>query len=281
MAEIIDGKKIAGEMEKKLKEISSKLKEKPGLAAVLVGDNPASKVYVNMKEKKCKEVGFYFKKVLLPENTSEEELLKTIDELNRDDKIHGVLVQLPLPEHINEQFVTSKILSYKDVDGFGPVNVGNLLIGNDLIVPATPKGIMKLIESTNLPLEGKHAVIIGRSNIVGKPISILLQQKDCTVTMCHSKTESLTKYTRQADILIVAVGKPKMITKDMVKSGSVVIDVGINRVDGKLIGDVDFDEVKKVVNYITPVPGGVGPMTIVCLLENTLECMKLRKKVIK
>ena len=278
-AKIIDGKKIAEDLRANLKKRTSKLKEKPGLAVVLVGNNPASEVYVNMKEKKCEEVGFYSKKVILPENIDEEKLLGIIDELNQDSKIHGMLFQLPLPKHINESFIIDAILPHKDADGFHPINMGNMLIGKNIILPATPKGVMKLIESTGINLEGKHAVVVGRSNIVGKPISILLQQKNCTVTMCHSKSKPLEKYTKQADILVVAIGKPKAITKDMVKKGAIVIDVGTNKVNNQLVGDVDFEEVKKVAGYITPVPRGVGPMTIACLLENTLECMELQKRI--
>jgi len=277
-AKIIDGKKIAEDIRAELKKKTSKLKEKPGLAVVLVGDNPASQVYVNMKEKKCDEVGFYSKKIILPENIDEEKLLGIIDELNQDSKIHGMLVQLPLPKHISESLIIDAILPYKDADGFHPINMGNMLIGKNIILPATPKGVIKLIESTGIDLEGKHAVVVGRSNIVGKPISILLQQKNCTVTMCHSRSKPLERYTKEADILVVAIGKARAITKDMVKKGAVVIDVGTNKVYDKLVGDVDFEEVKKVAGYITPVPRGVGPMTIACLLENTLECMELQKK---
>jgi len=278
-AKLIDGKKIAEKIRQELKKKVAKLKEKPGLAVILVGDNPASQVYVNMKEKKCNEIGFNFKKILLPEDVDEEKLLETIDQLNQNPKIHGMLVQLPLPAHIDEHLIIDAILPHKDADGFHPINMGNLLIGKNIIVPATPKGVIKLIESTGINLEGKHAVVVGRSNIVGKPVSISLQQKNCTVTMCHSKTKPLEKYTKQADILVVAIGKARTITKDMVKKGAIVIDVGTNKVYDKLVGDVDFDEVKKVAGYITPVPGGVGPMTIACLLENTLECMELQKRL--
>ena len=277
-AKIIDGKKIAEEIREGLKKKISKLKQRPGLAVVLVGDNPASQVYVNMKEKKCNEVGFYSKKIVLPENTSQEELLDLVNKLNQDQKIHGMLVQLPLPNHINPQLIIDAILPYKDADGLNPLNLGNLFAGKNTIVPATPKGVMKLIESTGIKLEGKHAVVIGRSNMVGKPISILLQQKNCTVTMCHSKTKTLEKYTKQADILVAAIGKPRAITKDMIKKGSIVIDVGTNKVYDKLVGDV-HENVKEIAGYITPVPGGVGPMTIACLLENTLECMELQRKL--
>lgn len=277
-AKIIDGKKIAEKIREGLKKRTAKLKEKPGLAVVLVGNNPSSQVYVNMKEKKCNEIGFYFKKIILPEDTPEEKLLEVIDQLNQDPKIHGMLVQLPLPEHIDEHLIIDAILPPKDADGFHPINMGNMLIGKNIIIPATPKGVIKLIESTGIKLEGKHAVVVGRSNIVGKPVSILLQQKNCTVTMCHSKTKLLAEYTKKADILVAAIGKPKAIKKEMVKKGAVVIDVGTTKVYDKLVGDVDFEEVKKVAGYITPVPGGVGPMTIACLLENTLECMELQKK---
>lgn len=278
-AKIIDGKKIAEKIRQDLKKEVSKLKEKPGLAVVLVGNNPASQVYISMKERKCSEIGFYSKKIVLPENTDEEKLLGIIDELNQDNKIHGILVQLPLPEHIDQHLIIDAILPNKDADGLHPINLGNMFIGKNIIVPATPQGVIKLIESTGMNLEGKHAVVAGRSALVGKPVSILLQQKNCTVTMCHSKTKPLEKYTKQADILVVAIGKPRAITKDMVKKGAIVIDVGTNKVYDKLVGDVDFDEVKKVAGYITPVPGGVGPMTIACLLENTLECMELQKRL--
>ncbi len=277
-AKIIDGKKVAERIRKDLKQKINELKIKPGLAVVLVGDHPASQVYVNMKEKKCREVGFYSRKILLAKETSEQELLRIIDELNNDPKIHGMLVQLPLPQHIDSNLIIDAILPHKDADGFNPINMGNLLIGNNMIVPATPKGIMKLIKSTYVELEGKHAVVVGRSNIVGKPVSVLLQQENCTVTMCHSRTAELAGYTREADILVVAAGKPGIINKDMVKKGAVVIDVGTNKVDGKLVGDVDFKGVSRVASYITPVPGGVGPMTIACLLENTVECMELQKR---
>jgi methylenetetrahydrofolate dehydrogenase (NADP+)/methenyltetrahydrofolate cyclohydrolase len=280
VAKIIDGTKIAEKLRAEIKKRVAELKEKPGLAVVLVGDNPASQIYVNMKEKKCAEVGIYSKKIILPDSTDEIKLLKLIDELNQDRKIHGMLVQLPLPTSINSQLIIDGIAPHKDADGFNPINMGNMLTGNNLIIPATPKGIMKLIESTGTDLKGKHAVVVGRSNIVGKPISILLQQKHCTVTMCHSRTKPLEKYTKQADILVAATGKPKMITKDMVKQGAIVIDVGTTRLEnGKLCGDVDFEQVKEVASYITPVPGGVGPMTIACLLENTLECVDLQNRL--
>jgi methylenetetrahydrofolate dehydrogenase (NADP+)/methenyltetrahydrofolate cyclohydrolase len=278
-AKIIDGKKLAADIRADIKKRVAKLKEKPGLAVVIVGENPASKVYVNMKEKDAKEVGFHSVVKRLKEGIDEVDLIKEVDELNQDPKVHGMIVQLPVPKHINPQLIIDSILAHKDADGFTVVNMGNLFIGNNMVVSATPKGVMKLIESTKVNLEGKHAVVVGRSNIVGKPIAMLLQQKNCTVTMCHSRSKPLEKYTKQADILIAAVGKPNMITGDMIKPGAVVIDVGINRVDGKLIGDVDFDSAKEVAGHITPVPGGVGPMTRAMLLENTLECMALAPKL--
>ena len=275
-AKIIDGKDIAEQIRLEVKNKVKKLKSKPGLAVVVVGKNPASHVYVNMKEKACKEAGMYSEKYELDENTPEEKLLKLIDDLNQNKKIHGILVQLPLPGYINEQLIIDSILPHKDVDGLSPLNLGNLFIGKNMIIPATPKGVIKLVESTGINIEGKHAVVIGRSNLVGKPVSILLQQRDATVTMCHSKTKPLEEYTKQADILVVAAGKIGMITKKHVKKGAIVIDVGTNKLpDGRLCGDVDFDSVKEVAGYITPVPGGVGPMTIACLLENTLECYDL------
>ncbi|MDP7180086.1 MAG: bifunctional 5,10-methylenetetrahydrofolate dehydrogenase/5,10-methenyltetrahydrofolate cyclohydrolase [Candidatus Woesearchaeota archaeon] len=276
-AKIIDGKKVA---EKVISDIGKKvkgMKVKPGLAVVLVGKNPASQIYVGMKEKKCKEAGFYSEKHVLDERIDEIALLKIVDELNQNSKIHGMLVQLPLPKHINEQLIIDAIVPHKDADGFNPLNMGNMLIGNNMILPATPKGVMRLFDEYNIKLEGKHAVVIGRSNIVGKPISVLLQQRNATVTMCHSRTKDLKGITKKADIIVAAVGKAKMIKKDMVKKGAVVIDVGMNRDKGKLCGDVDFEHVKSVASYITPVPRGVGPMTIAMLLENTLECMELRK----
>ena len=278
-AKIIDGKKLAEGIREELKKKVKKLKITPGLAFVLVGENPASESYVKSKDKVCKEAGFYTELHKLPPAIGEIELLKLIDDLNQNPKIHGMIVQLPLPQHIDEHLIIDAILPHKDADGFNPINMGNLLIGKNMIVSATPKGIIKMIESTGVSLEGKHAVVVGRSNIVGKPISILLQQKNCTVTMCHSKTIHLEKYTLDADILVAAVGKPRMITKEMVKKGAIVIDVGTSKVYDKLVGDVDFDEVKKVAGYISPVPGGVGPMTIACLLENTLECLELQKNL--
>jgi len=279
VAKLIDGKKVAEAVKKDLKKRIPKLGFKPGLAVVLVGDNPASELYVKLKEKAGKELGFHFELYRLDKDTDELALLNLIDKLNQDKKIHGMLVQLPLPKQIDEKLIIDAIRPDKDADGLNPINMGNLLGGNNTVIPATPKGVIKLIESTGIKIEGKHAVIVGRSNIVGKPVSVLLQQKNATVTMCHSKTEPLEEYTKQADILVVAAGKPRLITADMVKKGAVVIDVGINKVMGKSIGDVDFDDVKKVAGYITPVPGGVGPMTIAMLLENVLQCIWLQGKL--
>ena len=277
-AKIIDGKKVAESVKKELKKRVSKLGFKPGLAVVLVGDNPASEVYVKHKGKASEELGFHYELHRLPEDTDEMELLRLVDKLNQDKKIHGMLVHLPLPKQINESLVIDAIRPDKDADGFNPINMGNLLIGDNKVISATPKGIIKLIESV-CSIKGKHAVVVGRSNIVGKPVSMLLQQKNATVTMCHSKTKPLGEYTKKADILVVAAGKPRLITRDMVKKGAVVIDVGTNKVMGKLIGDVDFDDVKKVAGSITPVPGGVGPMTITMLLENVLQCIWLQGKM--
>ena len=271
-AEILDGKKLAHKIREDLKAKVSNLEIKPGLAVVLVGNDPASQIYVSGKEKACNESGMLSKKIILDDAVSEMELMKLVDELNQDKEIHGFIVQLPLPKQINSHLVIDGILPSKDADGFSPINMGNLLIGKNKITPATPKGIMRLLDEYKIDLEGKHAVIVGRSNIVGKPISVLLQQRHCTVTMCHSRTQNLGEITKQADILISAVGKAKLITKEMVKEGAVVVDVGMNREDGKLHGDVDFENVKEVASYISPVPGGVGPLTIAMLLENTLEC---------
>lgn len=270
MAKIIDGKALAESIKKSLKERVARLKVKPGLAVVLVGDNAASKVYVASKEKACLELGYYSERYTLPAKTSELKLLKLIETLNKQKNIHGILIQLPLPSHIDEYTVLSAVEQRKDVDGFHPLNLGSLITGKNVVVPCTPKGIIRLIASVTT-IEGKHAVIVGRSNIVGKPTALLLLQQNATVTLCHSKTKNLASITQQADILVVAVGKAHLIKGPMVKKGAVIIDVGINRIDGKLVGDVDFEQVKDVAGYITQVPGGVGPMTIAMLLENTLE----------
>ena len=276
-AKIIDGKRISGKLLGEVKAKISKLREKPGLAIVIVGENPASLIYVNSKEKMCNELGAYCERYNLSKDTAETDLLKLIDELNDNPKIHGILVQLPLPKQIDEKLVIESIRPEKDVDGFSPLNLGNLAVGNTIIAPATPKAVMHLIESAG-KIEGKHAVIVGRSNIVGKPVALMLLEKNATVTICHSKTRNLGDYTKNADILVAACGVPQLIKKDMVKKGAVVIDVGINRTSGgKIVGDVDFENVKEVASYITPVPGGVGPMTIAMLMDNLLEAMKLRR----
>jgi len=280
MTQLIDGKVLAKKIRNEVKQIVSTMSVKPGLAVVLVGDDPASKIYVSSKEKACVEVGMYSEKILLPENTSEEEVLKVIHRLNNDPKIHGILVQVPLPTHLKEDTIINSISVDKDVDCFHKYNVGQLLLAdkhtdpNELIVPCTPKGIIELIESTGESIEGKKAVVVGRSNIVGKPVAILLLEKNATVTVCHSKTVDLKSETRTADILVTAIGKPKFITGDMIKKGSIIIDAGINRGKDGLVGDVDFESCKDKAGYITPVPGGVGPMTIACLIENTLQLAK-------
>lgn len=278
---IIDGKLVSSFYKENLKTKISSSGLKITLAVILVGDNPASKIYVSTKTKECNEVGIYTKDFLLPSDTTQDVLIKLIRELNDDDEVDGILVQLPLPKHIDEYKVLSSISPLKDVDGFHPENIGKLLIGKPFVEPCTPKGIISLMDYYNISLEGKRAVVIGRSNIVGKPISVMLMHRNATVTICHSKTVGLSEISKQADILIVAVGKPKFVDSSMVKEGSVIIDVGINRVevDGKssVVGDVDFDSVKEVCSYITPVPGGVGPMTRAMLLENTYNLAVYRR----
>jgi methylenetetrahydrofolate dehydrogenase (NADP+)/methenyltetrahydrofolate cyclohydrolase len=274
-AKIIDGKEIASIMRVEMKEEVERLKKEhnvtPGLAVIIVGENPASVVYVRNKEKSCEEIGIYSEKHALSENVSEEELLNLINKLNKEEKIHGILVQLPLPKHINEKNVLNVIDPSKDVDGFHPVSVGKMVIGEDTFLPCTPHGVMELLKRTGVDLKGKEAVVVGRSNIVGKPVALMLLQQNATVTICHSKTKDLKEVTRRADVLIAAVGVPEMIKGDMVKDGVVVIDVGVNRLEGKLVGDVAFNEVKEKASAITPVPGGVGPMTITMLLQNTIK----------
>ena len=289
-AKIIDGKSIAQEIREKIKKEVEELKEKydivPGLVTILVGDDPASISYVKGKQKTAQALGFYSVEERLPENVSEDELIKLIDKYNKDLRIHGILVQLPLPKSINERRVINAIDPRKDVDGFHPINVGKMIIGEPCFLPCTPYGILVILEKIGCQVEGAEAVVVGRSNIVGKPIANLLMQKrktvgNATVTICHTRTKDLAFHTKRADILIVAVGKPKFITADMVKEGAIVIDVGVNRIgttpEGKAIlcGDVDFDAVKEKVSAITPVPGGVGPMTITMLMKNTLEAAKM------
>lgn len=247
----------------------------PGLAVVLVGEDPASQVYVRNKEKACHDLGFYSEVHRLPSDTSEEDLLALVDKLNRQMSINGILVQLPLPGHIDEKKVINAIAVEKDVDGFHPVNVGNLVIGDDSLLPCTPAGVIEMIKRTGIEIAGKHAVVIGRSNIVGKPVSLLLQRENATVSMCHSRTSNMKEIARQADILVVAIGRANFIDASYIKEGAVVIDVGMNRLEnGKLAGDVDFASASEVSGPITPVPGGVGPMTITMLMQNTLLSAK-------
>lgn len=274
MAEIIDGKKISAQVRVEIKEKCQKLIEKgvtPGLAVIIVGEDPASKVYVRNKKKACEEVGFFSEVYELPESTTEDELLSLVKKLNTDDKIHGILVQLPLPKHLDDKIIISNINPEKDVDAFHPSNVGKIMIGEYDFLPCTPAGVMVLLEKSGIEISGKECVVVGRSNIVGKPQAMLLLHANGTVTVCHSRTKNLAEVTRRADILVVAIGKADFITGDMVKEGAVVIDVGMNRnAEGKLTGDVDFASVEPKASYITPVPGGVGPMTITMLLQNTL-----------
>lgn len=276
----MDGKKIAEQLTEIVKRDVAKFEAarsiKPGLTVIIVGENPASKVYVNRKHKACEELGIASEVVRLPETTSEEQLLQEIDRLNSDNRVHGILVQLPLPKHINSELVLERISPLKDVDGFHPVNVGNLTIGKEGLVPCTPYGVIKMLEISGISVEGKRAVVLGRSNIVGKPMTMLLMSRNATVTVCHSRTKDLAAVCREGDILVAAIGKPEFVTKDMVKPGAIVIDVGINRVGDKLVGDVKFDEVQEVAGYITPVPGGVGPLTIGMLLHNTLKAAELQ-----
>lgn len=284
MANIISGKEVSLKVKGEVREKALELKEKGieiGLAVVIVGDNPASRVYVNNKKKACDEVGFTSYEYALPEETTEAELLELVNRLNNDDKVDGILVQLPLPEQINETAVINAISPDKDVDAFHPVNVGKIMIGEYAFLPCTPAGIMELIDSTGVDIAGKSCVVIGRSNIVGKPMSMLLLHRSGTVTICHSKTKNLKEICSQADILVAAVGRPNFVTGDMVKEGAVVIDVGINRMeDGKLCGDVNFAEAEKKASFITPVPGGVGPMTIAMLMKNTLTSAMIKNGII-
>lgn len=277
-AEIISGKELASEIKQDLAKEIERLKVKnliPKLVVVLVGDNPASLSYVKGKERAAAEIGMDSEVITLPVETTEADLLALLDELNDNDAVHGILVQLPLPDQINEQKVIDRINPKKDVDGFHPINIGKMMTGEDSFLPCTPYGIITMIKSKGVEIEGKHAVIIGRSNIVGKPVGQLLLNENATVTYCHSKTENMQKYTQAADILIVAIGKENFIKQEDVKEGAVIIDVGINRTqEGKLTGDVDFAEVVEKAGYITPVPGGVGPMTITMLLSNTIKAAK-------
>lgn len=278
MAKLIDGKSIAAAVRQDVAKETALLKQKgitPGLAVILVGDDPASRVYVNNKKKACAEVGFYSEEITLPATTTEQELLKVVAELNQRKDIHGILCQLPLPRPLSDKAVIEAISPLKDVDAFHAENVGHIMIGDYTFLPCTPAGVMELLHRSGVSVEGKSCVVVGRSNIVGKPMAMLLLKENGTVTICHSRTENLKEICKTADILVAAVGRAKFITADMVKEGAAVIDVGMNRDEnGKLCGDVDFAQVEPVVGYITPVPGGVGPMTIAMLMKNTLTAAK-------
>lgn len=276
MAIILDGKKTSAELRAEIREKALELKQRtgivPGLAVILVGDDPASRIYVNNKEKACEAAGFLSREYTLPEKTASEEIAEIIRSLNSDNNIHGILIQLPLPPHIRPEPLIELVDPKKDVDGFHPYNIGQLFLGNPYHRPCTPSGIVEILQRYKIPVSGKDAVIVGRSNIVGKPLALMLLGLNATVTVCHTKTRDLAEATRRADILVAAVGKASMISGDMVKDGAVVVDVGVNRLsDGKVVGDVNFAEVSPKASYITPVPGGVGPMTIAMLLKNTLE----------
>ncbi len=283
MAKIIDGKAISADIRKEISEEVAKMKAEkgvvPGLAVIIVGQDPASQVYVRNKAKDCEETGINSIVHALPENTTEEELLELVHKLNNDDSVHGIIVQLPLPKHLNSDLIINNIDVKKDVDAFHPYNVGKIMIGDYELLPCTPAGVMALLERSNIDVAGKNCVVVGRSNIVGKPQAMMLLHKNGTVTVCHSKTKNLAEICRCADILVVAIGRAKFVTADMVKEGAVVIDVGMCRDEnGKLCGDVDYDSVEKKASYITPVPGGVGPMTRVMLLQNTLTAAKKKIK---
>lgn len=277
-APLISGTQISQEIRADMRKEVEEMKAQgvvPGLAVILVGQDPASQVYVRNKEKACHDLGFYSEVHRLPADTEQAQLLALVDQLNRQQSIHGILVQLPLPSHIEEKAVINAIDVHKDVDGFHPVNVGNLVIGDDSLLPCTPAGVIEMIKRTGIEIAGKHAVVIGRSNIVGKPVALLLQREHATVTMCHSRTRNMEKLCQQADIVVVAIGRANFVDASYVKPGAVVIDVGMNRLDnGKLAGDVDFASVQKISGPITPVPGGVGPMTITMLMKNTLIAAK-------
>jgi len=270
---IINGKKIAEEIKKDLKRRVEKLKKRglePTLAIVLVGERSDCKIYAKSKQNACEEIGIKSNLYIFPEDVKQEELIDFIDSLNRDDSVHGIIIEMPLPIHLNEKLVLRAISPIKDVDGLNPITIGNISIGNEFITPATPKGIIRILEKMKIPVEGKEVVIVNNSNVVGKPLALMLTNRFATVTICHVKTKDLKAHTIKADILITAVGLPNLIKKDMVKKDVVVIDAGIKRIDNKIVGDVDFENVKNVASYITPVPGGVGPMTVTMILENTL-----------
>ncbi|WP_342025637.1 bifunctional methylenetetrahydrofolate dehydrogenase/methenyltetrahydrofolate cyclohydrolase FolD [Cytobacillus pseudoceanisediminis] len=284
-AELIDGKEIARKKQDHIGSEVQKLKAEgitPGLAVILAGNNQASRTYVKNKQKTCDKLGMNSMLIELPESVSEQELIRKITELNESEDIHGILVQLPLPSHINEKAIIEAISPDKDVDGFHPINIGRMMTAQDAFIPCTPAGIIEMLDSIGTDISGKHVVVIGRSNIVGKPAGQLFLNEDATVTYCHSKTADLKEYTTRADILVAAAGKAKLITKDHVKNGAIVIDVGMNRKEGgKLCGDVDFEAVKHKAGFITPVPGGVGPMTITMLMHNTLKAAKLSISKVK
>ncbi len=282
--QIIDGKKVSAEVKEQVRQQVEELKAAhgitPGLAVVIVGDDPASRVYVNNKKKACEVVGFKSEEYALPAETTQEELLALVEKLNNKEDINGILVQLPLPKHLDDKAVIEAINPQKDVDAFHAVNVGKIMLGEYDFLPCTPAGVMEMLHSYDIPVSGKNCVVIGRSNIVGKPMAMLLLHENGTVTICHSRTQNLAEVCARADILVAAVGKPKFVTADMVKEGAVVIDVGMDRDEnGKLCGDVDFENVKDKCSYITPVPGGVGPMTIATLMKNTLKACKLQNGV--
>jgi len=283
--QLLDGKLVAADTLDKVQHEVKKMKEaniNPKLVVILVGDDPASKVYVGSKEKRCKEVGIVSEKISMPETTTTEEIIAKVNELNEDASVSGILVQLPLPKHIEEPLVIRAIDPNKDVDGFGAYNIGKMFLSKDfeVLVPCTPKGIIKILDYYDIELEGMNAVVIGRSNIVGKPMATMMLNRSATVTTCHSRTKDLKKHTLNADLVVAAVGKPKFLTADMIKNEAVVVDVGIHRIDGKLVGDVDFDDVKEKASYMTPVPGGVGPMTVACLMENVVLAAKKQNNLI-
>ena len=279
-AELLDGKRLAEEVLDGLRDRVDALKKRgvtPGLAVVLVGDDPASQTYVRNKGKACEKAGVYSRTIILPADTRQSHLEKLIDELNRDPEIDGILVQLPLPVGLDEQRILARISPEKDADGFHVLNAGKLLTGQATVLPCTPKGVIAMLKAANVPIEGKHAVVVGRSNLVGKPAALLLLRENATVTICHSKTPDLASMTRQADILVAAVGRANVITADMIKPSAAVVDVGINRVNGRLVGDVDFERAFKVAGWISPVPGGVGRMTVAMLIDNVVELAAARR----
>lgn len=285
MAQIIDGKVVSASVKKQVAdecaELFEKTGKKPGLAVIIVGDDPASRVYVNNKKKACELVGFISREYALSAETTQEELVELINKLNNDSEINGILCQLPLPKHLDEKAVIEAISPEKDVDAFNVANVGKIMIGDFDFLPCTPSGVMEMLDYYNIEISGKECVVLGRSNIVGKPMAMLLLHKNGTVTICHSRTKDLKEVCKRADILVVAIGKPKFVTADMVKEGAVVIDVGINRMsNGKLCGDVDFADIEPIASYITPVPGGVGPMTIATLMKNTITAFKVQNGII-